>query len=311
MKLVGVSDPESRMRQYPHELSGGLCQRVMIAIAMAAEPKLLIADEPTTALDVTVQAQILELLRDLRARLGMAMVLITHDIGVVAGSADRVAVMYAGRLAEIGTGRGGADRTAPSLYAGPDRRDPAAEDPVGSPFRGLPGHAAGPRLDRCRAAPSPRAAPMRLRPLHAAAPGDAAGCPRRQQRPPATLELRRRWPHDATSPFSKSQNLVTHYRSVERGKTVKAVDDVSLRLYPGEIVGLIGESGCGKSSLGRSIVGLAQPKSGRVILDGVDLVDPAGRDAAKNPVGDPVYLPGSVFLAERPPDDRRDADRGA
>jgi peptide/nickel transport system ATP-binding protein len=139
LKLVGVSDPDSRMKQYPHELSGGLCQRVMIAIAVAAEPKLLIADEPTTALDVTVQAQILELLRDLRRRLNMAMVLITHDIGVVAGSADRVAVMYAGRLAEQGL--------VEEVLTAPQHpytkallsAIPRPADSVGSPFRGLSG----------------------------------------------------------------------------------------------------------------------------------------------------------------------------
>ncbi len=103
LELVRVPDADRRMREYPHSLSGGLRQRVMIAIAIACEPELLIADEPTTALDVTVQAQILELLLDLRERLGMALLLITHDLGVVAEVADRVVVMYAGRVAEQAT----------------------------------------------------------------------------------------------------------------------------------------------------------------------------------------------------------------
>ena len=138
MRLVGIPDVSERLQQFPHELSGGMRQRAMIAIAIAAEPKLLIADEPTTALDVTIQAQILDLLKDLQRRLGMGIVLITHDIGVVAGMADDVLVMYAGRMAEIGNVE--AVLTAPRhpytqalLNSIPD---PASR--VGSRFSGLP-----------------------------------------------------------------------------------------------------------------------------------------------------------------------------
>ena len=103
LELVGINEPEKRLKQYPHELSGGMSQRVMIAIALACEPKLLIADEPTTALDVTIQAQILELMMELKEKLGMAIIMITHDLGVVASMCDRIAVMYAGRIVEYGT----------------------------------------------------------------------------------------------------------------------------------------------------------------------------------------------------------------
>ncbi|MPM69171.1 Oligopeptide transport ATP-binding protein OppD [bioreactor metagenome] len=103
LQLVGINEPDKRLKQYPHELSGGMRQRVMIAIALACEPKLLIADEPTTALDVTIQAQILELMRDLKEKLGMSIILITHDLGVVAGMCDHIAVMYAGKVVEYGT----------------------------------------------------------------------------------------------------------------------------------------------------------------------------------------------------------------
>lgn len=103
LELVGINEPTKRLKQYPHELSGGMLQRVMIAIALACEPKLLIADEPTTALDVTIQAQILELMQELRQKLGMSIIMITHDLGVVASMCERIAVMYAGHIVEYGT----------------------------------------------------------------------------------------------------------------------------------------------------------------------------------------------------------------
>ena len=103
LELVGINEPDKRLKQYPHELSGGMRQRVMIAIALACEPKLLIADEPTTALDVTIQAQILELMQELRQKMGMSIIMITHDLGVVAQTCDRVAVVYAGEIIETGT----------------------------------------------------------------------------------------------------------------------------------------------------------------------------------------------------------------
>ena len=139
LALVGIPDPEQRLRQYPHELSGGMRQRVGIAMSIAGEPKLLIADEPTTALDVTVQAQIVSVLKALQARLGMAIILITHDIGVVSGMADKVAVMYGGRIAELGPVDDVLLHPRHPYTKGLLDSLPSLNVPVGTPFKGLRG----------------------------------------------------------------------------------------------------------------------------------------------------------------------------
>ena len=139
LRMVGIGAPERRFAQYPHELSGGLRQRVMIAMALACHPKLLIADEPTTALDVTIQAQILELLVRLRDELGMAILLITHDLGVVAEYADEVIVMYAGKLVEWADVRGLFRQAAPPLHEGPAGLHAAACRRRAGPLPTIPG----------------------------------------------------------------------------------------------------------------------------------------------------------------------------
>ena len=159
LQLVGVNEPEKRLKQYPHELSGGMRQRVMIAMALACEPDILIADEPTTALDVTIQAQILELMKDLQKKMGMAIIMITHDLGVIADMCDEIIVMYAGRDCERGTVdeifynprheyTKGLLRSIPTLNGGHDKLIPIAGSPVD--LTNLPaGCAFASRCDRC------------------------------------------------------------------------------------------------------------------------------------------------------------------
>ena len=157
LQRVRIPAPERRFDEYPHQMSGGMRQRVMIAMALACEPDLLIADEPTTALDVTVQAQILDLLRELQQQTGMAIILITHDLGVVAEMADEVAVMYAGRVVERAPGRGDLRRAAASLHAGPARQHPEDRGEP-RPAAGDRGHRAARRSTCRKAAASIRAA---------------------------------------------------------------------------------------------------------------------------------------------------------
>ena len=220
---VQVSEPARRLGQYPHELSGGMRQRVMIAIALASEPQLLIADEPTTSLDVTIQAQILALLAQLKREHGMAMILITHDVAAVAGIADRVVVMRAGRVIETGT-------VARVLNS--------PQDPY---TRALVQEA---RLDDALTAPAAPAAPAA-----AAAPG--------------------------ALPALTVNDLTVQY-GVGRGwfgprTLLTAVSAVSLELRAGESLGIVGESGCGKSSLARATLRLLPAAAGRVVWMGQQL----------------------------------------
>ncbi|MCB4804225.1 peptide/nickel transport system ATP-binding protein [Methylobacterium brachiatum] len=242
---VRIPGARSRIHQYPHLFSGGMRQRVMIAMALACRPKLLIADEPTTALDVTIQAQILDLIKSLQDEEGMSVLFITHDMGVVAEIADRTVVMYRGRAVETGpTAR---------IFSAP-------EDPY---TRAL--LAAVPRLG----AMAGRARPMRF-PVIDRATGVAEPTPetpdtvRAAERP--VLEVR-----DLTTRFEIRSGLFGRVTG-----RVHAVERVSFSLAAGETLALVGESGCGKSTTGRSILRLVEPLSGSVVLDGEDI---AGLDA--------------------------------
>ncbi len=307
--LVGMPRPQERVRSYPHQLSGGMRQRVMIAMALACEPKLLIADEPTTALDVTIQKQILELIDDLRKRLGMAVILVTHDLGVIAGRADRAVVMYAGKVAET--------TTTLRLFANP--RHPYTE----ALFEALPEKAADmaerlysipgmpPDLTSppkaCRFAPRCRYVQDRCREaepdLEEGSFGHAFRCyfpvgSPDDEEPVARLQVaeRKQAEHAAraaraagngATPLLSVEHLVKNF-SVTSGAIlqrkvgeVSAVADVSFSIMPGQTFGMVGESGCGKTTVGRLIAGLEKANHGSVVLDGEDLVKMSTRERRK------------------------------
>jgi oligopeptide/dipeptide ABC transporter ATP-binding protein len=288
--MIGLPQPRERLGDYPHQLSGGLRQRVMIAIALSCEPKVLIADEPTTALDVTIQAQILAVLDDLRDRLGMATLLVTHDMGVVAGRTNRINVMYAGRLVE----------TAPTEELFSAMRHPYTQALLGSIPRleqdntkalisipGIPPDLTNPPIG-CRFAPRcPRATAQCLReepPLTGVDPGHLFSCWNPVDgpivKPPDLAIGERRAPKSngaANGHLLEVTNVVREY-PVRAGAilqrnvaTVKAVSDVTLHLDVGETYGLVGESGCGKTSLGKMIVGIETPDAGRIALSGTEV----------------------------------------
>jgi oligopeptide/dipeptide ABC transporter ATP-binding protein len=284
LNLVGIPEARRRLSEYPHQLSGGMRQRVMIAMALACNPKLLIADEPTTALDVTIQAQILDLMRDLKRRIGAAIVLITHDLGVVAEVAERVMVMYAGKKVE--------EAPVAALFRSP--RHPytqgllGAVPKLGSSLSGeatrlaeIPGLVPSlkSRIRGCVfAGRCPYATDLcrEIAPaLDVKAPGHVAAC---------HYAPRRRWRHErAAARGQRPQEALPIRGGFFRRPTafVYAVDGVSFHVDKGETLALVGESGCGKSTVGRAILRLFDITAGQVVLDGRRIDDlspmPCGR----------------------------------
>ncbi len=241
MTMAKIPEPERRLKQFPHELSGGMRQRVVIAIALACQPRLLIADEPTTALDVTIQAEILALINRLKEETGTAVMFITHDMAVVAQMADRVVVMYQGKKVEEGT--------VHEIFNNPQHEYTKAL------------LAAVPKLGEMASKKYPE--PMRL-----------VGEKKTKSLKPIV---------GTNEPLLNVNNLVTRYpvkggvfrRTVAR---VHAVEDVSFTIMKGKTLSLVGESGCGKSTVGRSLIRLAEPTSGNVNLDGQNILSLNSKD---------------------------------
>ncbi|GAY13198.1 ABC transporter ATP-binding protein [Pseudonocardia sp. N23] len=289
---VGIPDPRLRATQYPHEFSGGMRQRAMIAMALANDPKVLIADEPTTALDVTVQAQIMALLEKLQAERDTAIVLITHDLGLVAAHADRIMVMYAGRVVEEGTNDEifAAPRHAYThgLLSSLTRMDHVRPEKL-EPIPGQPpnlarvpqGCAFHPRCrfasDACRGevpllVPAAPGSAHR----HACLHSDEVAIAHERPREPAPV-VAAATPVEERAPMLEVRELVKHF-PIKVGTFVKrtvgevrAVDGVSLSIPEGSTLSLVGESGCGKSTVARAILRLHEPTSGSVELAGRDI----------------------------------------
>lgn len=242
---VGIPHPEERINSYPHELSGGQRQRVMIAMAIACEPDLLIADEPTTALDVTIQKQILDLLADLQKKYKMSILFITHDLGVIADIADEVVVMYRGDIVE--------NESSHELFTKPKH-----------PYtKGL--LACRPSLDRN---------PLRLPTVSDFMTEDG----KEKSFDVATLNHIKE-----VRPLTKNNHVLLEIKNLKKYfplkkgifggvlSSIHAVDDVSLTVRKGRTLGLVGESGCGKTTLGRALLRLVEPTSGEIIYNGVDI----------------------------------------
>ena len=288
LREVGIPNPEQRVDSYPHQMSGGQKQRVMIAMALSCNPQLLIADEPTTALDVTIQAQILDILRRLRDDRGMAIIFITHDLGVIAEIADEVLVMFKGKEVEYG----------PVLEIFSQPKHPytkgllACRPRLESTFRRLPTvddfmttvkEADGEvrvlekKIDAARLKHLEEQGRGRL--LHPKSELAEIGHPWTEgHHPPGTQTVA-----EGTAPLLAVKNLQVHF-PVRRGilaRTVdhiKAVDDISFNVYRGQTLGLVGESGCGKTTTGRAILRLIEPTGGSVKYEGVDVRGLGGGD---------------------------------
>ena len=285
LQRVGIPEAARRIDDYPHQLSGGMRQRVVIATAIACNPRLIIADEPTTALDVTLQAQILGLLRDLAREQGIALLLITHNLGIVARYADRVSVMYAARIAEEAPAAALFAQPLHPYTAGLLRAVPRLDRPRGARLETIEG--APPDLldlpPGCRFAP--RCA-WRIDACTQTLPGLAAVAPQRASACLRAAELDTSAPAVAVSPVNSAvpsaapllrvQNLSVHYPRGRGQPPLRAVSGVSFDIPRGRTLGLVGESGCGKTTVGRALLRLETAAAGSIIFEGAEVTRLSG-----------------------------------
>jgi len=270
LQLVGISDAERRLRQYPHEFSGGMRQRAVIALALCAEPALIIADEPTTALDVSIQAQVLDLLKRVCKDRGASVILITHDMGVISETTDRVAVLYQGKLKEIGDTRDIIERPQHSYTKALIACTPTIEG--GSFDRDLI------QIDRAGADSVDGEFNLReVRTVESAVTTTSAAHAVTEQGSAAPLLVA----DGLSRSFDLSDPLFIRLLSFRPKRILHAVSDVSFTIDRGTTYALVGESGSGKSTIARMAVGLLYPSDGTVTIDGVDLNDPTLGDNEK------------------------------